>query len=149
MIRFSRGGRQKQNKRQLYASLRHIDAVRSRRKAERGKIVQHSWFTETEMKRSCSQHSYFRTCPFGEGAGTSSMRHVRSSGGSVNSCRCQHYVLAFCLIADKVYHLDIHCMCYIMLVQRFEPQGRRFTNFHYYYCRGEGWGVREAGWKHG
>ena len=21
-----------------------------------------------------------------------------------------------------------------MLVQRFEPQGRRFTNFHYYYC---------------
>ena len=24
-------------------------------------------------------------------------------------------------------------MCYATLVQRFEPQGRRFTNFHYYY----------------
>ena len=37
--RFGRGGRekQKQNKQQLYASLRHIDAVRSRTKAERVK----------------------------------------------------------------------------------------------------------------
>ena len=24
------------------------------------------------------------------------------------------------------------------LVQRFEPQGRRFTNFHYYYYQGAG-----------
>ena len=29
--------------------------------------------------------------------------------------------------------VDVHHMCYTMLVQRFEPQGRRFTNFHYYY----------------
>ena len=26
----------------------------------------------------------------------------------------------------------MYIMC-VMLVQRFEPQGRRFTNFHYYY----------------
>ena len=25
------------------------------------------------------------------------------------------------------------CVLYIMLVRRFEPKGRRFTNFHYYY----------------
>ena len=24
----------------------------------------------------------------------------------------------------------------------------RMINVHYYYCRGAGWGVREAGWKH-
>ena len=78
----------KTNKQQLYASLRHIDAVRSRTKAEPGKIAQHSWFIQTEMNRSCSQHSYFTTCPFGEGGVgvTSSMRHVRPSGGSVNPC---------------------------------------------------------------
>ena len=33
----------------------------------------------------------------------------------------------------NVFHLDVHYVCYPMLVQRFEPQGRRFTNFHYYY----------------
>ena len=27
----------------------------------------------------------------------------------------------------------MHYVCNTMLVQRFEPQGRRFTNFHYYY----------------
>ena len=47
-------------------------------------------------------------------------------------------------------------MCYIVLVQRFEPQGRRFANFHDYYhyvlefyvyavfvcvCGWEGWSV--------
>ena len=32
---------------------------------------------------------------------------------------------------DKIFHLDVHYVC--VLVQRFEPQGRRFTNFHYYY----------------
>ena len=32
---------------------------------------------------------------------------------------------------DNIFHLDVHHVC--MLVQRFEPQGRRFTNFHYYY----------------
>ena len=31
----------------------------------------------------------------------------------------------------NIFHLDVHYVC--MLVQRFEPQGRRFTNFHYYY----------------
>ena len=40
-------------KQQLYASLHHIDAVRSRMKAERGeKIVQLSCFIQTEKKRS-------------------------------------------------------------------------------------------------
>ena len=32
---------------------------------------------------------------------------------------------------DNIFHLDVHYVC--MLVQHFEPQGRRFTNFHYYY----------------
>ena len=32
---------------------------------------------------------------------------------------------------DTIFHLDVHYVC--MFVQRFEPQGRRFTNFHYYY----------------
>ena len=32
---------------------------------------------------------------------------------------------------DNIFHLDVHYVC--MLVQRFEPHGRRFTNFHYYY----------------
>ena len=31
----------------------------------------------------------------------------------------------------NIFHLDVHYVC--MLVQRFESQGRRFTNFHYYY----------------
>ena len=31
----------------------------------------------------------------------------------------------------NILHLDVRYVC--MLVQRFEPQGRRFTNFHYYY----------------
>ena len=32
---------------------------------------------------------------------------------------------------DNIFHLSVHYVC--MLVQRFEPQGRHFTNFHYYY----------------
>ena len=35
------------------------------------------------------------------------------------------------IVLDNIFHLDVHYVC--MLVQRFEPQGRRFTNFHYYY----------------
>ena len=35
------------------------------------------------------------------------------------------------IFLDNIFHLDVHYVC--MLVQRFEPQGRRFTNFHYYY----------------
>ena len=34
---------------------------------------------------------------------------------------------------DNIFHLDVHGVCYIMLVQSFEPPGRRFTNFRYYY----------------
>ena len=34
------------------------------------------------------------------------------------------------LFFDKIFHHDVHYVC--MLVQRFEPQGRRFTNVHYY-----------------
>ena len=36
----------------------------------------------------------------------------------------------FCF-GDNIFHLDVHYVC--ILVQRFEPQGRPFTNFHYYY----------------
>ena len=32
---------------------------------------------------------------------------------------------------DNIFHLDVHYVC--QLVQRFEPQGRCFTNFHDYY----------------
>ena len=35
------------------------------------------------------------------------------------------------IFLDNIFHLDVHYVC--MLVQRFELQGRRFTNFHYYY----------------
>ena len=37
------------------------------------------------------------------------------------------------IIADNIFHLSVHYVCYPMLVQRFEPQGRCFTNFHYYH----------------
>ena len=40
-------------------------------------------------------------------------------------------VLAFRQIADLSFHLHVRYVCHIILVQRFEPQGRRFTNFHY------------------
>ena len=36
----------------------------------------------------------------------------------------------FFLTADNIFHLNALYVCYTMLVQRFEPQGRRFTNFH-------------------
>ena len=42
----------------------------------------------------------------------------------------------FKFFAHKIFHLDVHYVFYVKLVQRFEPQGRRFTNFHhchYYY----------------
>ena len=35
------------------------------------------------------------------------------------------------IFLDNIFHLDVHYVC--MLVQRFEPQGRRFRNFQYYY----------------
>ena len=37
----------------------------------------------------------------------------------------------FFLLFDNIFHLDVHYVC--MPVQRCEPQGRRFTNFHYYH----------------
>ena len=40
-----------------------------------------------------------------------------------NPCR-----YLFSSFFDNIFHLDVHYVC--MLVQRFEPQGRRFTNFH-------------------
>ena len=42
---------------------------------------------------------------------------------------CLHYVLVF------AFHIHIFCVCYTMLVQRFELQSRRFTNFGYYYYK--------------
>ena len=38
----------------------------------------------------------------------------------------------FSFLSDNIFHLNVHYVCYTMLVQRFEPQGRCFTNFHYY-----------------
>ena len=40
----------------------------------------------------------------------------------------------FNFIVGDIFHLDVQYVRYTMLVQRFEPQGRRFTNSHYYYC---------------
>ena len=74
--------------------------------------------------------------------------HSHQSGQCVCVCVCARAVVCmcvciFCLIMlehlsiytfiffDNIFHLDVHYVC--MLVQRFEPQGRRFTNFHYYY----------------
>ena len=37
----------------------------------------------------------------------------------------------FIFWGGSIFHLDVHYVC--VLVQRFEPQGRCFTNFHYYY----------------
>ena len=42
------------------------------------------------------------------------------------------FFLIYIFIADNI-SISMYIMCYTMLVQRFEPQGRRFTNFHYYY----------------
>ena len=48
------------------------------------------------------------------------------------SALCVRFCFVF-LIADNTFCLDAHYVCYTMLVQRSEPQGRHFTNFHYYY----------------
>ncbi len=47
-----------------------------------------------------------------------------------------HIVVLEPLLMSALYvrlSLDVHYVCHIMLVQRFDPQGRRFTYFHYYY----------------
>ena len=66
---------------QLYASLHHTDAVRSRMKAEWGQIVQPSCFIQTEKKLSGS-YLVVSTHTSGPvhlkgGGGTSSMWHIR------------------------------------------------------------------------
>ena len=44
-------------------------------------------------------------------------------------------VVFLCVFFADIIHLDVHYVCYTMLVQRFEPQDRRFTNYYYYcYC---------------
>ena len=73
-------------------------------------------------------------------------RHLKKeiSYEYVHACVCVCvYVCIFCIIMlehlsiypsfflDNIFHLDVHYVC--MFVQHFEPQGRRFTNFHYYY----------------
>ena len=40
------------------------------------------------------------------------------------------FFLFLSFIPDNIFHLDVHYVWYNMLVQRFEPQGRRFTNVH-------------------
>ena len=47
-------------------------------------------------------------------------------------------VVVIVLIADNIFPLDVHYVYYTMLVQRFELQRRRFTNFHYYKWGGGG-----------
>ena len=37
---------------------------------------------------------------------------------------------------DNIFHLNVHYV--YMLIQRFEPQGMRFTNFHYYNYNDDG-----------
>ena len=49
----------------------------------------------------------------------------------VHVCVC--VCVCVCYIVDNSFHLDVHYVCHIMHVQRFEPQGGRFTNSHYYY----------------
>ena len=41
----------------------------------------------------------------------------------------------YIFIADTI-SISMYIVCNAMLVQHFEPKGRRFTNFHYYYIRG-------------
>ena len=55
-------------------------------------------------------------------------------------CVCIFYIVTLeplstflVLIADNIFHLDVHYMCCTMLVRLFEPQGKRITNVHYYY----------------
>ena len=49
------------------------------------------------------------------------------------STLCASFCCCCCRqIADNIFHLDVHYVCYTIPVQRFEPQGRRFTNLHYY-----------------
>ena len=38
--------------------------------------------------------------------------------------------------SDNIFHLSVHYVCYTMIVQCFELQGRGFTNFHCY-CYGK------------
>ena len=55
-------------------------------------------------------------------------------GGSLAQCLETLVNIFFvCFVFDSICHLDVHYVC--MLVQRFEPHGRRFTNFHYYYSQ--------------
>ena len=42
-----------------------------------------------------------------------------------------YHFFFFFFFLDNIFHLDVHYVC--MLVQGSELQGRRFTNFHYYY----------------
>ena len=35
--------------------------------------------------------------------------------------------------ADNIFQLDVRYVCYVMLVQRIEPQSRRIKFFHYCY----------------
>ena len=41
----------------------------------------------------------------------------------------EHLSIYTFIFLDNIFHLDVHYVC--TLVQRFEPQGRCFTNFHY------------------
>ena len=38
-----------------------------------------------------------------------------------------------CVSFCYIFHLDVHYVCNVMFVQRFEPRGMHFTNLHYYY----------------
>ena len=70
--------------------------------------------------------------------------HFSVQSVCVHACACVRVCMCVCVVmlepllmstscVDNIVHLSVHYVCYIMLVQRFEPQGRHFTNFHYYH----------------
>ena len=61
----------------------------------------------------------------------------------VDASTLRFFIFIF-LFADNIFYVNGHYVRYTMLVQRFEPQGRRFTNFHYYYYRE--WKTEQTAW---
>ena len=77
-------------------------------------------------------------CVWGGGGGGV---YVRASvSACVRKCMCIFHIsivdvyimLAFIQIVGNFLHLEVHYTCYILLVRRFDLQGIRLTNVHYY-----------------
>ena len=52
---------------------------------------------------------------------------------NVHTNKGSSITISFKKIVDDIFHLSVHYVCHIMFVQCFEPLGRQFTNFYYYY----------------